>query len=82
MKRKIFFVPIDEIVGFAKSVTENQFKTIIVCAAHDVVVFSVEYQPQTEKSLMIDLELSIKQGCCIDRDYRDDDKVWIRRISP
>lgn len=82
MKKKIFFVPVNEIIDFAESACVNLLKAVIIGTAHNVVAFSVEYHPFNEKLVIIGLESSLTKGYCVDDtgEY-DDNEVWIRRIS-
>ena len=83
MKKKIFFVPLDEIIDFAESASENLLQAVIIGTAHNIVAFSVEYHSKEEKLVIIGLESSLNKGYSIDDtgEYNDNE-VWIRRISP
>jgi hypothetical protein len=66
MKKKIFFVPIDEIVDFAEIASENALRAMIFDSSFNEVVFSVEYHPVKEKLAIVNLELSLNKGYCVD----------------
>jgi hypothetical protein len=66
MKKKIFFVPIDEIVDFAEIASENLLKAVIFDSSFNEVVFSVEYNPVKEKLAIIDLKTCLNKGYSID----------------
>lgn len=66
MKKKIFFVPIEEIIDFAETISENALKALIFDSSFNEVVFSVEYHPIKEKLAIIDLELCLNKGYSVD----------------
>lgn len=82
-KRKIFFVPIDEITDFAESASENLLKAVIIGAAHNVVAFSVEYHPTKEKLVILGLESSLNKGYSVDdTEESGNSELWVRKIRP
>ncbi len=81
MRKKIFFVPKDEIIDFAESASSNLLKATIIGTTFNVIAFSVEYHPIKEKLVIFELESSLKIGYSVDYtgDY-DDNEQWIRKI--
>lgn len=68
--KKVFFVPVDEIIGFAETASENSLKAFVIGTTFNEVVFRIEYNPIKEKRAMIDLESSLNKGYSVD--YTDE----------
>ncbi len=75
MKKKLFFVPITEIVDFAETASEYNLKAFVIGTSPiNVVGFKVEYHPVKEKLAIRDLESTLNKGYCIDDTGDFDDR--------
>ncbi len=66
MKKKMFFIPQDEIIEFAQSAVKNQLKAVIADTHNNEVILTVEYEPHKQIETIMNLELSLVDGYSID----------------